>query len=165
MLLGEILHRGSIKTALESTEKFAVIDELLDVLIDAGDLTVAQRDYARVAIIDREESMSTGMEMGIALPHGSSRSIEKIVGAMGISQAGIEFGCLDGKPAHLIILLVLPFKEIQVRVRTLGGISHLLNDDDFRDSLMCASDADTILQLIQTEEKKSIFDGFRHYFN
>lgn len=161
MLLGEILHRDSINIAMESTEKFNAIDELLDVLIHAGDLSIAQRDYVRVAIVDREKSMSTGMEMGLAIPHGSSRSIQSLVGAMGISETGIDFGCLDGKPAHLIILLVLPYKEMQIRVRTLGGISHLLNDVRFCQSLTSAPDADTILELIKKEERKSVFDGFR----
>ncbi|MFP6583368.1 MAG: PTS sugar transporter subunit IIA [Candidatus Hydrogenedentota bacterium] len=164
MLLGEILHRGSIKTTLESTEKYAAIDELVEILIDSNDLSVTQRDYVRAAVRDREESMSTGMEMGIALPHGSSTSIENLVGALGISRAGIDWECLDGQPANLILLLVLPKHEFQVRVRTLAGISHLLNDDTFREALLNAEDADAILKLVRTEERSSIFDRFRRVF-
>jgi mannitol/fructose-specific phosphotransferase system IIA component (Ntr-type) len=164
MLLGEILHRGAIQTFLKSTEKFAAIDELIDVLIDSQDLTMAQQESARDAIVTREHSMGTGMEMGIALPHGSSEQVENLVGALGISRDGIDFNCLDGDLAHLILLLVLPRDEIQVHVRTLAGISHLLNGDAFRKSLLDAKDAGTILKLIRKEERSSIFDGFRRRF-
>lgn len=125
---------------------------------------MAQRDSARDAVIAREQSMGTGMEMGIALPHGSSEQVENLIGALGIAHAGIDFDCLDGQPARLILLLVLPRNELQVHVRTLAGISHLLNGDAFRKSLLEAKDADTILKLIRKEERSSIFDGFRRSF-
>lgn len=164
MLLGEILHRGCIKTALESTNKYAAIDELIEVLIDSKDISLAQRGFVRAAVRDREESMSTGMEMGIALPHGSSTSIENMVGALGISRVGIDWDCLDDQPANLILLLVLPKDEFQVRVRTLAGISHLLNDEKFRDALLSAEDGDAILKLVRNEERSSLFDGLRRRF-
>lgn len=164
MLLGEILHRGVIKTTLEATEKFAVIDELIDLLISTQSLTMAQRIPVRKAVFDREKSMSTGMEMGIALPHGTCDSIDNLTGALGISQGGVNFECLDCEPAHLVLLLVLPRNEFQVHVRTLAGISHLLNDDKFRTQLLNAPDPDAILKLIHKEERSSIFDGFRKRF-
>ena len=91
MLLGEILHRSTIKISMDSTEKFAAIDELINTLVDSGDLTLAQRDSARDAVIAREQSMGTGMEMGIALPHGSSEQFENLMGALGIAHDGIDF--------------------------------------------------------------------------
>ncbi len=164
MLLGEILHRGVIKPELAAREKFAAIDELVDLLIEAKDLPRHLRDAARDVILARERSMSTGMEMGIALPHGSCDRIENMIGALGISRKGIEFECLDDEPARLILLLVLPRHEFQIHVRTLAGISHLLQETAFRDALMAAEDADSILKLIRSEEQSSIFDGFRRRF-
>ena len=164
MLLGEILHRGVIKPELAAEDKFAAIDELIELLIEARDLPLSLRDSAREAILAREESMSTGMEMGIALPHGSCDRIENMMGALGIAPKGIDFECLDGEPAHLVLLLVLPRHEFQIHVRTLAGISHLLQETAFRNALMAAKDADTILKLIRNEEQSSIFDGFRRRF-
>lgn len=164
MLLGEILHHDTIKISMDSTEKYAAIDELIDTLVSSQNLTMAQRASARDAIIAREQSMGTGMEMGIALPHGSSGQVEKLLGALGIARDGIDFNCLDGQPAQLILLLILPRNELQVHVRTLAGISHLLNGDAFRKSLLDAKDVDSILDLIREEESSSIFDGFRSRF-
>ncbi len=164
MLLGEILHRGVIKPKLAAQEKYAAIDELIDLLIEAKDLPRRLRDAVHNVVVDRERSMSTGMEMGIALPHGSCDRVENMIGALGLSPKGIEFECLDGEPARLILLLVLPRHEFQIHVRTLAGISHLLQETAFRDALMAAKDADTILKLIRSEEQSSIFDGFRRRF-
>lgn len=161
MLLGEILHRGVIKTSLEAADKYQAIEELVDLLIETQDLPQALRGDVIAAVRAREESMSTGMEQGIALPHGSSSQTENLMGALGISHRGIDFGCLDGLPARLILLLVLPRHEFQVHVRTLAGISHLLNQAAFRESLIAAKTPDAILKLIRTEEHASIFDRFR----
>ena len=164
MLLGEILHRGVIKPELAAQEKYAAVDELIELLIEAKDLPRHLRDAVRDVVLTRERSMSTGMEMGIALPHGSCDRIENMIGALGISREGIEFDCLDGEPARLVLLLVLPRHEFQIHVRTLAGISHLLQETTFRDALMTAKDPDTILKLIRSEEQSSIFDGFRRRF-
>lgn len=165
MLLGEILHPGVVKTSLEANEKYGVIAELVDLLIEAGDLDRSLRAHIREVVEARERSMSTGMEMGIALPHGSSDRLHKMIGALGIAREGIEFDCLDGHPARFVLLLVLPRDEFQIHVRTLAGISHLLNESSFRDALINAKDVDDILGRIHREEKGSIFDRFRRRSN
>lgn len=164
MLLGEILHRSVIQPNLAAQDKYAAIDELIDLVIEAKDLPRNLRDSVHDAVTARERSMSTGMEEGVALPHGSSDRVQNIIGALGIANRGIEFECLDGKPANLILLLILPRDEFHVHVRTLAGISHLLNEASFRDALISADNPDTILNLIRKEERSSIFDGLRRRF-
>ena len=161
MLLGEILHRDVIKIGLDSQDRFATIRELIDLLIESGDLPLSLREHVVEVVFAREKSMGTGMEMGVALPHGSSERVDRLVGAMGIAPEGIPFESLDGQPAKLILLLVLPRDEFHQHVRTLAGISHLLNEDAFREALMNATDADTILARIRSEEESSLFDRFR----
>ena len=164
MLLGEILHRGVITTDLKATDSFAAIDELLDKIVEARDIAPELSGVVRDAVCARERSMATGMEDGVALPHGSTDRIRNVVGALGISKQGIEFGSLDGLPARLIILLVLPRDEFQVHVRTLAGVSHLLNEQRFRESLLHADDEDEVLRLVRLEERGSPFDNFRRRF-
>ena len=161
MLLGNILHAGLIKTTLESTESFAAIAELTDAIIADGEIPISLRDHALEIVTARERSMSTGMEHGVALPHASSPRVDRIIGALGISKAGIPWDCLDCEPARLVILLLLPRSKFQMHVRALAGISHLLNSDAFCDTLIDANSADDVLRLIHAEEKNSIFDGYR----
>ncbi|MBN2309801.1 MAG: PTS sugar transporter subunit IIA [Candidatus Hydrogenedentes bacterium] len=161
MLLGEILREGLVKTQLEAQTKTEAIEELVDLLADAHEIPLSLRDHVVGAVMERERSMSTGMEHGVALPHGSSSQIDDIVGALGIAPHGIPFESLDGQPAQLIILLVLPKERFQAHVRTLAGIAHLLGNGEFRKALLAAPDADAVLQLIEREEEGDVFFDLR----
>ena len=161
MLLGEVLHDGVVTTALRATEKYAAIAELTDRIIAAGRLSIGLRDHALAILKAREVSMSTGMEHGIALPHASSDRVDEIVGALGVAPRGIEWECLDLAPARLIILLITPRRQFQVHVRTLAGISHLLNDDAFCDSLVASKNANELLARVREEERDPMFDSYR----
>lgn len=164
MLLGEILHRSVIQPDLAARDKYAAIDELIDLLVQAGDLVPQKREVVRDVILAREKAGSTGMNDGVALPHGATERIENIVGALGISRDGIDFDSIDGEPARLIILLVIPRNEFQAYVRDLAGIAHVLDDAAFRQSLMAAPDADTVLKLIRREEHSPGFMTFLQRF-
>lgn len=72
MLLSEMLHARVVKTHLEAENKYEAIEELVDLLIEAHEIPLSLRDHVVEVITERERSMSTGMEHGIALPHGSS---------------------------------------------------------------------------------------------
>lgn len=161
MLLGELLHEEVVKVGLEAETKFEAIEELVDLLVEAHEIPMSLRDHIVEVVTERERSMSTGMEHGIALPHGSSDRIDDMVGALGIAPNGIPFETLDGQPSHLIVLLVLPRKKYQAHVRTLAGIAHLLENPDFRNRLIHAPDAATALSMIEREEDRESFDQYR----
>ena len=94
------------------------------------------------------------MEHGIALPHGATDAVDDIIGALGISRRGLPFESLDGQPAHIVILLVLPKNKFQAHVRTLGGIAHLMSNANLRQALKNAPDSQTVLRLIEEEEDR-----------
>ena len=155
MLLSEILHAGVIRTHLNATTKDAAIEELVDILVEAHEIPIALRDHVLHTVNEREESMSTGMEHGIALPHGSSDKIEDIIGAIAVLPKGIEFESLDGLPARIFILLVLPRRNFRGHVSTLAGIAHLMGNAAFRESLLDATDVPAVLNLIEDAEDKN----------
>lgn len=161
MLLSEILHERVVKTDLEAENKYEAIEELIDLLVEAHEIPLSLRDHIVEVVTERERSMSTGMELGIALPHGSSERVDEIIGALGVSQHDIPFESLDGRPARLVILLILPRKDFQGHVRTLAGIAHIMSNDALREALIAARDVDTVLRLIEEEEDSAFFDQFR----
>lgn len=161
MLLGEILHRGVIKTRLESTEKFAAIEELVNLLAEAGDVPPHLLSHVRDVVFAREHSMSTGLEQGVALPHGSTDQLDRIIGALGLAPEGLPFDSIDKQDARLVVLVILPRKKFQAHVRTLAGIAHLLHARAFRERLVSAKTVDEVLALIATEEEKEDFERFR----
>ena len=120
MLLGELLHEGVLKTGMEARDKHEAIDELADLLVESHEIPLSLRDHVVEAIMNREKTMSTGMENGIALPHGASDKVSDIIAALGIAPDGIPFESLDGQPAKIIVLLILPRQEFQAHVRTLA---------------------------------------------
>ncbi len=154
MLLGEIVHPGVIKLNLEAENKYEAIEELVDLLVDAHEVPLSLRNHLVESVVEREKSMSTGMDHGVALPHASSEKVDEIIGALGVAPEGIPFETLDGQPARLIILLIMPRRNFQGHVRTLAGIAHLLANPGFRESVINAPDVKTILRLIENAEQK-----------
>lgn len=161
MLLGEILHTGVIKTPIEAENKIEVIEEMVDLLVESHEISISMRDHIIEVVMEREKSMSTGMENGIALPHGASDRIDDVIAAMGTAPKGISFDCLDGQPAKIFVLMILPKNKFAAHVRTLAGIGHLLGNVALRDMLIKANDAETILDIIEEEEEKGLFDTYR----
>ena len=160
MLLGDILHTSVVKTDLEARDKYDAIEQLVDLLIRSEQIPQSLRSHIIDVVEERERSLSTGMEHGIALPQGSSVRIDEIVAAMGLSRQGVPFDTLDGEPARLIILIILPHRNFQGHVRTLAGIAHLLNNGNFRERLMSAASVGEALALIHDEERRDIpLDG------
>ncbi len=161
MLLGEILHQGVVKLRMEAIDKHEAIEELVDVLVEAHEIPLSMREHIVDMVMQREQSMSTGMENGIALPHGATDRIKDIIGVLGIAPKGIPFDSLDGLPAKIIILLVLPRNNYQGHVRTLAGIAHLLGSKSACESLLAAKNIATVLSIIEREEDRDIFCDLR----
>ena len=163
MLLSEILHESVIVTGFEASSKEAAVEKLVDVLTDAHEIPLSLHDHVLETVMEREASLSTGMEHGIALPHGSSEKIDDIIGAMAVSPEGVPFETLDGLSARIILLLVLPRRNFQGRVHTLASIAHLLENPEFRTALQKATSAAEVLSLVEAEEdSNSLLDQSPH---
>lgn len=155
MLLGEILYPELVKVNLDAEDKYEAINELVDLLVECQEIPATLRAHVVEVVAAREKSMSTGMEHGVALPHGSSERIDDIVGALGISRRGIPFESLDGQPAHIVILLVVPKNRFQAHVRTFGGIAHLMSNAALREALKAAESGEAAIELIEEEEERA----------
>ena len=100
----DILREDCVKLDLETATKQQVIAELVDVLVRAN--RVKSKEAALTAVVQRERQGSTGLGNGIALPHGTDHYIERVTAALGVSRSGVEFDSADGKPAHVVLLLL-----------------------------------------------------------
>jgi len=157
MKLSEFVQPELIKVGLEAKDKWEAITQLIDLMVAAGRVKAEDRGKIVDVVFDRERSMSTGMERGIAIPHANSPLLEDVVGAIGISRSGIPFESLDGGPSDLIVLLVIPKDKFQKHVRTLAGIARLFNHDQMTSALRNAQTADEVMQIIIAEEGKDMF--------
>lgn len=157
MKLSKFLRPELIKVGLEAKDKWDAITQLIDLAKQAGEIPPEHRDKILETVFERERSMSTGMEKGIAIPHASLALIDHVVGAIGIARTGIPFESLDGQPASLIILLVIPKDKFQQHVRTLAGIARLFNHDEMTRALRQAKNPDEAMEIITEEEGRDLF--------
>ena len=157
MKLSEFVRSELIKVDLKAQDKWDAITQLVDLMVEAKEVEPENRSDVIDAVFDRERSMSTGMERGIAIPHANSSVIDEVVGAIGISKTGIPFESLDGQPADLIVVLVIPKDKFQRHVRTLAGIARLFNHDQMTSALRNAGSAEEVMNIIRTEEGKDLF--------
>ena len=147
MTLSSLLTVGQIIPEMKTTERWPAITEIVDLLVSTQRIESQYRESILSALKQREETMSTGIGFGIAIPHASSEHVGEVVAAFGRSPAGIEFDSLDNELVHFIVLFVVPRDQFQVHLRTLAAIAKFLNDRTVRDELASASYAQAILQV------------------
>jgi len=152
MLLSNILHERVIKTNLRSNRKAQVVEELLDLIIEAGELPMGLRNHAIQTIAEREKIIGTGLDFGVALPHGSTDRINSIIAALGISQEGVDFESRDGDPAKIIVLMLIPRKSFQEHLRAMAAFARVMRQDDVREAILRAETAGEVLNIIEQAE-------------
>jgi fructose-specific phosphotransferase system IIA component len=152
MLLTQILEPVCIKVPLDGRDKESVITELVDIL-DANKLLTDKTDVLQ-AIISRENTRSTGIGSGIAIPHGKCKGVNDLVMAMGISRRGIDFQSIDGKLVYIIVLLVSPIDKTGPHIQALARISRLMLDEEFKNKLQNAESAAELYELIRSKESE-----------
>ncbi|MDH5781435.1 MAG: PTS sugar transporter subunit IIA [Dehalococcoidia bacterium] len=152
MTLTQILQPACVKVPLEGKDKNSVITELVD-LLDANGLLL-DRNPALEAVLVREQTKSTGIGSGIAIPHGKCKAVKELVMAIGIAHEPIDFESVDGKPVTIVILLVSPTDQTGPHIQALARISRLMLDEQFKQSLEKASSAEEVYELLNNKENE-----------
>ena len=154
MSLASLLTAEQIIPEMQATERWSAIVELIDLLVAQGKIKPEDRDSILASLKQREETMSTGIGFGIAIPHASSDRIEEVVAAFGRSSHGIEFDALDNAPVKFVVLFIVPKNQFQTHLRTLASIAKFLNDRATRDKLANAKSTQEILSIFQSSAPK-----------
>lgn len=144
--VSDLLSRDLIEPDLEASSRDDVFDELIGLLEENGALEFS--DEALDALQDREEILSTGIGEGLAIPHAKMDEIDEFLAAFARLPDGVDFKSLDGKPAHLVFLLLSPKGEAGKHVRVLARVSRILKNASFRERLLEAETDDVIYDLI-----------------
>lgn len=149
MTLGHLLSVDQIIPEMKATERWSAIVELVEMLVKLGKIKANDQETVLAALRAREETMSTGIGFGIAIPHASSDRVNEVVAAFGRSSTGIEFDSLDGLPVKFIVLFIVPKDQFQTHLRTLAAIAKFLNDRAVRDRLATAANPEEILSIFE----------------
>lgn len=154
MKIGEFLDEDAVSCQLKSTTKEDVIRELVGLLVKAGSLK--DKDVPRIVriLLDREALGSTGIGQGVAIPHGKSDCVTRLVGAVGIAAHGLGFDSLDGEATQIFFLLIAPQDSAGPHLKALARISRLLKERQFRESLIAAKDEKTLTRILRDEDQR-----------
>jgi fructose-specific phosphotransferase system IIA component len=154
MKMMDFLDEGAVSSELKAETKESVIRELVGLLVKAG--SIKEKDVTKLVqiLLDREALGSTGIGQGVAIPHGKTNCVGRLVGAVGISRAGLNFDSLDGELAHIFFLLVAPEDSAGPHLKALARISRILKEKHFRDSLRAAKDDKLLLKILREEDQR-----------
>lgn len=143
----DLLHDNTILLDLDEQSKDDVITKLSQELVNTGNITDLEK--FKTAIHNRENESTTGIGMGIAIPHGKSAYVTKPTLAFARSTDGIDWQSLDGSDAQLIFMIAVPENNKEdIHLKILQRLSRKLMDDDFRKELLAAPDKQAIKTLL-----------------
>jgi len=152
MILTQILEPACIIVPLQGKNKEAVITELVEVLNAGG--SIQDKDGVLQAVLAREQTRSTGIGSGIAIPHGKCKGVRELVMAMGISPQGIDFQSIDEKPVYIVVLLASPLDKTGPHIQALARISRLMLDEEFKNKIQHSTSAQELYDLICSKESE-----------
>jgi mannitol/fructose-specific phosphotransferase system IIA component (Ntr-type) len=110
---------------------------------------IPECDSILSSIIDRESKLSTGIGLGVAVPHCRSEKVQKITTAIMLTAKGIEYNSVDGQPVRLIFLIISPVHDVQGHIACLSTISHAVSDEETRKRLMNSRSDDELFENLQ----------------
>ncbi len=139
MVLGSVFSPGLIKVGLEGEDREEVFEELVE-LYAAGRKGVS-RDAILAAVRAREDKQTTGVKPGIAFPHAQTDQVKSVVGLIGISRSGVDYDAMDGKPVHVVFLIISGVDECSMHLRVLKRLSIVLEDPDIYRNLLLQKDS------------------------
>src|SRR5688572_12401408 len=139
----------AMRADLVADDKESVIRELVGALVEADAIKAEEVENIVKAIMKREELGSTGIGRGVAVPHTKHASVEKLVGTVGVSGAGVDFLSLDGEKVQLFFLLVSPPDRPGDHLRALENISRQLRNETFCRFLKQSKSPADIQQLLE----------------
>lgn len=143
---GNVLTLPTMVTrSLIDIDKHAAIRALAQLMLDVGRVTDLPKFLTDA--VAREDLLATGLPGGIAIPHCRSGAVITPSVAVGISEAGVDFGAEDG-PAHLILLIAAPDGQDEAHLRILANLSRRLVHREFVEQLVSAESNDQVAQLI-----------------
>jgi Kef-type K+ transport system membrane component KefB/mannitol/fructose-specific phosphotransferase system IIA component (Ntr-type) len=121
--ISHIISPLAVEIDLKSGTKQGIIEEMLDLLIRSGQLEQSRRRQALKDLLDREATMSTGMQDGIALPHAKSSAVKTPVCAVGLKKDGMDFDSLDKETSKIFVLTLSPIRSLKPYLQFMAEIS------------------------------------------
>lgn len=146
MDLRKVLSEDVIRMDVEGTTKDEIIEYLVDILCATGKVT--DRDAALRSVREREEKMSTGIQKGVAIPHGKTAAVDRLLACIALKKGGVDFDSLDEEPSRIFIMTLSPVDRSGPHIQFLSEVSQLLQDEEDKSRILRASTPREVLEII-----------------
>jgi PTS system nitrogen regulatory IIA component len=151
MKFSELINKNYIIPEFKGSTKKQVLEELVEAL--ASNKGEIDKVELLNALLEREKLGSTGIGDGVAIPHGKLNGLDNIILLFGKSGQGVDFDAIDRKPVCLVFLLVAPADSAGLHLKALARLSRMLREKEFKNSLLMASDTETLLKIIVDKDE------------
>lgn len=147
MVLGRIFSPDLIKIGLESEDKDETFEEMVDLFVSRH--PDSSREGLLAVLREREAKLSTGIKTGIALPHAQNAAVPQgEYGVIGISKEGIDYDALDGKPVHVVFMILTSCEDFSMHLRILKRLAILLENPEFYQTLLDQKEPEGVYKTI-----------------
>ncbi|MFW6364241.1 MAG: PTS sugar transporter subunit IIA [Spirochaeta sp.] len=146
MNLVELLTPDRVCLNLPGTNKREVIDALMDIAYATG--KVSNRETALQSVLQRESRMSTGMEFGVAIPHGKTDVVDELLAFLALKPEGVDFDALDGSRSYIFLFTLSPLNRKGPHVQFLTDVSRLLTSEDLRSRLIASQTSEDAVRIL-----------------
>ncbi len=147
MALLDVLDKQCIRVGLEGTDKEEVIEEMVDLLVRAGQ--VPDRVAALTCLHEREKMGTTGIGGGVAIPHGKTPTVPRLTAAVGIRGPGIEWEAVDHQPVQIVFLVLAEASNPGPHVQLLADVARLLKFPGLKRRLAEAANPEDVMKMLQ----------------
>ena len=137
---------------LAATTKKEALQELCELL--DGDPRIRDAEAFRTAIFERESLVSTGIGLGVAIPHVKIPEVEDYVVAVGRKSDGLEFDSIDGQPVRLIFMIAASEAQTGEFVRMLARVVRLVKGGETRVRLLEAKIPEDFMEIVAQDDRE-----------
>jgi len=146
MKLTEYISKDTIISNLKSNNKIHAIKELARLLQKKGKIDDMENALERV--LERESFDSTGIGLGIAIPHARINTVDHLVCAVGRKRDGMEYRSIDGKPVHFIFLILYPPADSHKYLYFISSLSRLVLNENLVERLIEAPNSTSMFKVL-----------------
>ena len=153
MKIQDLLRKDVMLLDLQATEKKAVIEEMIQSLVDHGYVT--DFETFKEGILAREALTSTGLGDGIAMPHSKNTAVKEATVLFAKSNKGVDYESLDGQPTDLFFMIAAPEGANDTHLAALAELSQYLMKDGFADKLRQVTSPDQVIEIFDHASEKA----------
>jgi PTS system nitrogen regulatory IIA component len=123
------------------------LNKMVDTLLAKG--KIQNRETFMQALLDREKIVSTGIGMGVAIPHAKSSSFDDFFIEIGVLNKGVHWGSLDGAPVRIIFMIGGPDDKQTEYLQILSALTIAIKDEERRKKMLTLNSPNSMIELFE----------------